>query len=345
MKIALCSSIVPFTDGGYRNIVEWLKIELLAAGHRVEVVNLPHVDAPDSLISQMAAYGWVDLSASADRVICFRPPAHVIPHPHKILWFIHHIRAFYDLWDSPYRGFADDDKHRAIRDVLHRTDTAAFKEAKKIFANSQVVSDRLSRFNGVGSEVLYPPLFQPERFECKDFNDEIVCIARVEHHKRQHLLIEAMRHTRSPVKLRLCGVSGGSGYVLQLKKAIASRGLQNRVHFENEWISEQRKVDLLSQCLAAAYIPLDEDSYGYPSLEASHSSKPILATVDSGGVCELVEHGVNGLIAEPDPKALAEAMDRLYLDRKGTQKMGLNAASRVGEMNISWSHVLERLLT
>jgi len=62
-------------------------------------------------------------------------------------------------------------------------------------------------------------------------------------------------------------------------------------------------------------------------------------------VCELVEHGVNGLIAEPDPKALAEAMDRLYLDRKGTQKMGLNAASRVGEMNISWSHVLERLLT
>ena len=97
--------------------------------------------------------------------------------------------------------------------------------------------------------------------------------------------------------------------------------------------------------MAAAYIPLDEDSYGYPSLEASHSSKPILATVDSGGVCELVEHGVNGLIAEPDPKALAEAMDRLYLDRKGTQKMGLNAASRVGEMNISWSHVLERLLT
>ena len=75
MKIALCSSFVPFTYGGYRNIVEWLESTLEEAGHHVERIYLPQVDAPDLLFRQMTAYRWVDLSA-ADRVICFRPPAH-----------------------------------------------------------------------------------------------------------------------------------------------------------------------------------------------------------------------------------------------------------------------------
>ena len=344
MKIALCSSFVPFIRGGARNIVEWLETKLLDAGHQVERIYLPQVDVPDLLLSQMAAYRWVDLASSADRVICFRPPAHVIPHPHKILWFIHHVRVFYDLWDGPYRGFPDDEKHRDIRDILHCADTGALQEAKRVFTNSQVVSDRLRRFNDVNSDVLYPPIFQPERFHCNGFNGEIVCVCRVEHHKRQHLLIEAMRHTRSKVKLRLCGVSLGDDYSRRLIELVTSSGLVERVRIDNRWISEAEKIAILSECLAAAYLPLDEDSYGYPSLEASHSSKPILTTSDSGGVLELVTHGYNGLIAEPDPKALAEAMDQLYVDEARSRAMGLNAARRISELNISWEHVLGRLL-
>lgn len=344
MKIALCSSFVPFTQGGYRNIVDWLQMELIAAGHQVETIYLPHVDEPDLLLPQMAAYRWVDLAASADRVICFRPPAHAIPHPHKILWFIHHIRVFYDLWDSPYRGFPDDEKHRNLRDILHHADTLAINEAKHVFTNSRVVSDRLAHFNNVDSEVLYPPIIQPERFHCKHFNDEIVYVCRVEHHKRQHLLIEAMRYTRTKVKLRLCGASSGDAYVRELMELVSSAKLQERVHFDNRWISEEEKVEILSECLAAAYLPLDEDSYGYPSLEASHASKPVLTTTDSGGVLELVTHGYNGLVVEPDPKALAGAMDQLFIDRAKTREMGLNATHRISELNINWQHVLARLL-
>ena len=344
MKVALCSSFVPFIGGGYRNIVEWLEAELVVAGHQVERIYLPHVDAPELLLTQMAAYRWVDLAASADRVICFRPPAHVVPHPHKILWFIHHIRAFYDLWDGPYRDFSDDEKHRDIRDILHCADTAALREAKHVFTNSQVVSDRLRRFNGIDSEVLYPPIIQPERYHCANFNDEIVCVCRVEHHKRQHLLIEAMRHTRTNVRLRLYGSSSDDNYARKLTELVTSSKLQARVHLDNRWISEEEKIAILSKCLAAAYLPLDEDSYGYPSLEASHASKPILTTSDSGGVLELVTHGYNGLIAESEPRALAEAIDQLYIDRIRTREMGLNAARRISELNINWQHVLARLL-
>ena len=55
MRIALCSSFVPFVNGGYRNIVEWLETMLLEAGHEVERIYLPEVDSPDLLFRQMAA--------------------------------------------------------------------------------------------------------------------------------------------------------------------------------------------------------------------------------------------------------------------------------------------------
>lgn len=343
MKIALCSSYVPFIRGGYRNIVEWLQLELEQEGHQVEKVYLPEVDTPDLLFQQMIAYRWIDLEF-ADRIICFRPQAHLIPHPHKILWFIHHIRAFYDLWDSPYRGFPDEAKYWGIHEALHAADTTALHEAKHIFTNSQVVSNRLKTFNNIDSEVLYPPVFQSDRFYCEGYSDEIVCICRLEHHKRQHLLVEAMEHTQTPVRLRLCGASAGSDYPEDLQRRISKLALQERVTLDIRWISEEEKIAYLAGCLAAAYLPVDEDSYGYPSVEASHASKAILTTTDSGGVLELVQDDVNGCVTEPSPKAVAEAMDKLYLDRKKTEAMGNNARARLAELNISWTHVLQRLL-
>lgn len=343
MKIAICSSFVPFVYGGGRNIVDWLEIMLRQAGHSIERIYLPQVDTPELLFQQMMAYRWIDLS-SADRIICLRPPAHAIPHPNKILWFIHHIRVFYDLWQTPYRDFPDNVAFRGLRDALHEADTLALRESRHVFANSRTVANRLRQFNAIDSEILYPPIFHPERFFCRPANGEIVCVCRVEHHKRQHLLVEAMRYTKTPVKLRLCGISGGPDYAERLRGSIAAHGLLEKVFFDNRWISEEEKVEIFANCLAAAYLPIDEDSYGYPSLEASRSSKPVLTTVDSGGVLELVQDGVNGCVVEPDARALADAMDRLYLDREAARWMGENARARLSELNISWPHVLERLL-
>lgn len=344
MKIALCSSYVPFIDGGLRNIVEWLESMLREYGHQVERYYLPFVDGPDQLLRQVYAYRWMDFSA-ADRVICFRPPAYVVPHPHKTVWFIHHMRYYYDLWDTEYRGFPDDAHHRAIRDALIDIDNQTLGEAKHIFTNSRVVADRLMRYNNLVGEVLYPPLFRPERFHNRGTNDEIVYIARIEHHKRQHLLVEAMRYTRTDVKLRICGACSSQDHSAMLHDSIASLPLPERVIFEEGWISEERKADVLADCLAAAYLPMDEDSYGYPSLEACHSGKPILTTTDAGGVLELVQDGVNGLITEPDPRALAEALDGLYRDRQATVAMGRRAQASLSELNISWSHVVDRILS
>lgn len=343
MKVALVSTIVPFVDGGARQIVEWLEENLRELGHAVERVYLPQHDVPSSIVQQMAAYRAIDLDA-ADRVICFRPQAHLIQHPAKVLWFIHHLRVFYDLWDSPWRPFPDNEKHRGIRAAIVTADNKALAEARAVFTNSKVVGERLRRFNGVDSEVLYPPVFRPERFRNDGHNDEIVYVARLEPHKRQHLLVEALAHTTTQVKVRLCGTATGASYPDELRNRARELGVLDRLTVENRWITEEEKADALAACLGSAYLPVDEDSYGYPTLEAAHSGKPTITTTDSGGVLEFVEDSVNGLITEPAPEAVAAAMDRMYLDRARTREMGQAASLRIAELGIDWPLVVERLL-
>ncbi|VWX60497.1 Glycosyltransferase family protein [Burkholderiales bacterium 8X] len=343
MKIALCSSFVPFVNGGYRNIVEWLESTLLEAGHEVERIYLPEVDSPQLLFKQMGAFRFIDLSA-ADRVICFRPQSHLISHPNKVVWFIHHLRSFYDLWDSDYRGFTDDAQHRGIRDALRAVDTAALDEARAVFSNSEVMTERLRKFNGIESETLFPPVRKPERFVHRGMNDEIVCICRLEHHKRQHLLIEALPYCATPVKLRLAGLSSSEAYPAELNALIELHGLASRVTLEHRWISEEEKEQYLADCLAAAYLPLDEDSYGYPVIEAAHAAKPIVTTTDSGGPLEFVRDGREGLVSDPDPRALASVIDRLFAERSEAARMGATARARIGDLDISWTRVVERLL-
>jgi len=343
MKIVLASTFVPFINGGARFIVEWLEEKLLEHGHEVERFYLPFVDSPHDLLDQMAAYRLMDLSGVGDRLIAFRPPAYLLRHPHKILWFIHHVRTFYDLWDTEY-GPPPTADNRAVRHALRHADTQALREAKAVFTNSNIVGRRLSAFNSVASETLYPPIYRPERFRCDGFGDEIVAISRVEPHKRQRLLIEALARTKTPVRLRLCGRASNPAHALELQTEIRRLGLADRIVFEDRWIAESEKADILAGALAVAYLPKDEDSYGYPSLEAAHASKAVLTTEDSGGVLELVTDRHNGLICPPFAAPLAAAMDELYRDRVLAARLGAANMARLAELGIAWDHVLARLL-
>ena len=343
MRIVLASSFVPFVNGGGRFIVEWLEQKLLERGHRVERFYIPFVDRPEDLFDQILAYRLIDLADSCDRLIAFRPPSYVLCHPNKVLWFIHHIRAFYDLWDSPYRLVPDDPGGRAFRDRLIDLDTRAIRQARRVFTNSKVVASRLERFNGIAATPLYPPIISPERFRNDGYGDEIVAISRIEPHKRQWLLVEAMRYVRTNVKLRICGASSSPLHVETIQRTIAEHDLTDRVILEDRWISEEEKVERLATALAVAYVPDDEDSYGYPSLEAAHARKAVLTASDSGGVLELISDGHNGIVAPPDPRSLAQAMDQLYRDRALATRMGAANERRRAELRIDWPNVVDAL--
>jgi glycosyltransferase involved in cell wall biosynthesis len=207
------------------------------------------------------------------------------------------------------------------------------------------VKDRLKDFNKVEAEVLYPPVVAPERFYTEAWGGEIAFICRVEHHKRQHLAVEAMRYVRTPVRLRIVGSSVDARYTESLRQLISKYDLEERVTLDLRWISEGEKVSLLSTALAAIYIPVNEDSYGFPTIEAALARKATITARDSGGVQEFVEDGVSGIIVEPDAMQIADAFDRLWSDRDAAQTLGRNARERMDELRIDWDHVVERLLS
>jgi glycosyltransferase involved in cell wall biosynthesis len=342
MRLVLFSSYVPFVNGGGRFIVEWLEEKLLERGHEVERVYLPFSDDPKDLLWQMTAFRLVKIDG-ADRVICFRPPSHLLQHPNKVLWFIHHLRGFYDLWNRdgapPHTRY-----YKALRRAIFQADRVALNEARAVFANSRVVQKRLKKFNDVNSSVLYPPLLDPTAYCNRGQGDEVVYVSRLGRYKRQHLLVEAVAHAKTAVTARICGDVPDGVYGKELLRLASKLGVANRVSVENRWISEEEKRDILGRSLAVAYFPLDEDSYGYPSLEAAHSQKPVITTTDAGGVLEFVAHEHNGLVCDPNPKAVAEALDRLYNDRELAKALGNKAAETVKELHISWDTVIDSLL-
>src|SRR6185295_19255147 len=268
MRVILASTIHPFVEGGSTFIVDWLEAMLRSAGHEVETLRIPHspnyADQPD----QMLALRLLDITQHGDRLIAVRPPSYLLRHPSKVIWFIHHHRGAYDLWATRYQDIPNTPEGLRYREMIHSADQLAFGESRAIFSNSRMVARRLKEFNAIDAEVLYPPLFQPERFRTSGYGDFLLYFSRLTHHKRQWLAIEAMRHTRTSVKLVIAGRPDpdSQGYVAELHAAVNEYGLGSRVSILSHWITEEEKVELYASCLAAVYFPFDEDSYGYPSL-------------------------------------------------------------------------------
>ena len=344
MKVIIATSTVPYVFGGASLLVDWLEEALTSRGHEVETYRIPVVDDPAELPIQMVGLRMWDLTGYGDRLIALRTPSYLVKHHNKVAWFLHHHRPAYDLW-SKFPSVPDNAVGREFRRMMFAADDTALSECEEIFTNSARVSERLKRYNALDSEVLYPPLGERVTYEPGIVGDTIVYVSRVVPHKRQLLAVEALGLTRTPVKLVIAGRSeDGSGYAEEIYQTIARLGLMDKVSFVNTVVPDHTKRHLISNALGVAYIPLDEDSYGFVGLEAAAALKPIVTTTDSGGVVELVESGVNGIVAEPTPSDLATAFDTLYEDRSVAKQMGLAHKDRLDALKISWDHVVARLL-
>jgi len=343
VRIVIASTIVPFVRGGGTAIVFDLTRAFEERGHEVEQVLIPFHPSQETMTDQMLGLRLLDLEASADLLVAIRTPSYVIEHPNKVVWFIHHHRASFDLWPTGYRDLPLDRDGLQQRIHLFDADNWHLRQARRLFANSTVTADRLRRFNGLDAEVLYPPLGDSSGFRCDSWGDYVFYPSRLVHIKRQVLLVEAMAQVQTDVRLVIAGAPRTPADLERIERAIERCGVGDRVDLLADWISEERKRDLFANALACAYIPYDEDSYGYVSLEAFHSHKPVITCSDSGGTLELVEDEVTGLVTEPNASALADAFDRLHRNPAAARDMGEAGYERMRDLHITWDHVVNRL--
>jgi glycosyltransferase involved in cell wall biosynthesis len=346
MRVAIATVQVPFLRGGAEMLAEGLRQALRDAGHQAEIVAVPFKWYPaPNIAQQLVACRLLDLSESMgtriDRVVGLKFPAYLIPHPDKVLWLLHQHRSAYDLWGSPFDDLSAQAGGLEAREIIRNADSRLIPEAGRVFTISRNVANRLRHFCGIDGEPLYHPPPLAEGFHTGAYSDFLLMPSRVNEVKRQGLVVEAMLRTRHPVRVVFVGAADHPTYLAAVQKR--AQGLESgRIAWLGA-VPNDRKIALFSDCLGVLVPPFDED-YGYVTLEAMLSSRAVITCTDSGGPLEFVQHGRNGLVSEPDPAALAEAMDTLWEDRARARRMGQEGRAFYTELDPSWEHVVECLL-
>lgn len=162
----------------------------------------------------------------------------------------------------------------------------------------------------------------------------IVCLGRYVERKGHAVLIEAVallkeRGIRPEVDLIGDGPLGPT-----LRAHVERCGLSGQMRLVG-WQSEEdvrRRIDASSIVVLASY------AEGLPVslIEAFARARPVIAT-NAGGISELVENGLNGMLIEPgDPAALAAAIETL-LEKEpiGLETLGQRGRDKVLELYTS----------
>jgi glycosyltransferase involved in cell wall biosynthesis len=346
MNVLIANNAAPFISGGAEALATHLCARLNATpGVRAEVLRVPFSWEPFERLADEIFLNRTLQLHNVDRVIGMKFPTYLIPHRTKVLWLLHQYRQAYDQRDREESNIPDTPRGKEIVELIRRADAEAFSTCRKIFANSQVTQERLKHYNGYCAEVLMPPLNNPELFSNRGDGGYIFAGGRVNAGKRQHLLLEAMGLTKSSAKVIVAGPPDSSGDAERLKEIVDRLKLGDRVELDFGFLPIAKIADYVNHARACAYMPIDEDSAGYVTMEAVSASKPVLTVSDSGGILQLVIHGETGYVAEPDAKAVAEAIDVLYTQPARSEQLGLAARARWDSFQVTWPNTIEKLLS
>jgi glycosyltransferase involved in cell wall biosynthesis len=135
-------------------------------------------------------------------------------------------------------------------------------------------------------------------------------VARLEPEKGHLTLLDAWPHVlRSVPDAYLLMVGEGSQ-----REALAARAAENRVAHRVVFTGRRDDVPAVTAALDVAVLPSHREAQGLSILEAMALSRPVVAS-DVGGIPEMIEDGVTGLLVPHDqPEALAAAIVRLLTD-------------------------------
>ncbi len=225
--------------------------------------------------------------------------------------------------------------------------------ADSVIVNSQATGDSVTAQGGRAGllRVVYNGV-DPAPFEAAAFLDRnalrrklglresamiVGLFGRITPWKGQHVLLEALRSLPDVEAVFVGGpLFGEQDYQAALEREAALPALAGRVRFlgfRRDIAEVMRAVDLV------VHASTSPEPFGRVIVEAMMSRRPVIAT-RAGGVPEIIEDGVDGLLVAPgDAAAMADAIRQLCADPP--------LAARVAEAGYSKAHVaftVERMM-
>jgi len=154
--------------------------------------------------------------------------------------------------------------------------------------------------------------------------------------KRQDLFIRAAaqlvrERNWTDVEFVIAGAPGTSetdeAYAASLRTLASEQGIAEQVRF----LGYVNELPMRLRAFDVVVVPSDNEAFSLALVEAMGAGCPVVAT-RVGGMAEIVEDEVSGLLIEPDDEwALSTAMSRLLVDRTMRLKLGEAARARVQE--------------
>jgi glycogen synthase len=163
----------------------------------------------------------------------------------------------------------------------------------------------------------------------------VLFVGRTSRQKGMGYLIDAMEHIEPDVQLVCCTSAPDTKEVEDEIAAKVAGKL--RIKWINSLLREDQYVELYANASVFA-CPSVYEPFGIINLEAMACETPVVASA-VGGILETVVDGQTGLLVEPaNPRALAEAINRLLRNPAMALELGRNGRRRV-EQHFSWSSI------
>jgi glycosyltransferase involved in cell wall biosynthesis len=248
------------------------------------------------------------------------------------------VATWHEFWGDHWEEYLG---HRGMVARLARsTEAGAVRLGDRQVAVSPFTADRLAdaglpeeRIRVVGNGL---PLEAFATARSSGVTSDIVFVGRLIEDKRVDLLIDAVDRLRAEFPTLRCLVIGDGPERRQLEAQVAELGLGQQVWFLGH-VSEAEKLSLLkaSQILV---LPSVREGFGIAAVEGQAAGLvPIVIRSPFSAAPGLIRDGVDGLVCDPSPDALAAALRSLLGDQFRMDLM--RAAATQSAQRWDWDRV------
>lgn len=358
MRIAIVASDYAPTVGGVQTAVRNIAHHSARMGHTVSVLSfqprgVPAFEIEEGIPIHRFPWGRRPIATLPLRALwTLSQIARVLRDFNPDVVYIHFlsINALYVLllhYVSRFRLVASA-RGNDIQSIPNRSSiqrwmlTRLFRRANAIlFCSSYVQRDAAPFLRGVSSRTCVDVVgdgFNPEEFQNRSAYQHrvpyLLAMGRLVHKKGFDLLIRAFSRIASEFPQIDLLIAGDGDERNALERLIAELGLRERVTLVG-FADREKTIALFLGC---EFFVLSSrvEPFGIVVLEAMAAHQAVLAT-RSGGVVDLMQDHVNGLLVEPTVDALAAGMRELLTSPEQTRAMSERAHATI--QHWTWENV------
>ena len=214
---------------------------------------------------------------------------------------------------SRVRSCEDQEQLRRITRLMDRLIVVSSSIEQKVVDEGRLGAERVLIHNGVDLDRLdhqEPCCTLREEYGMEPGASIVGVVGRLELEKGHPTLLEAWPMVLEAVPGAYLLIVGEGSRHDALRQIAREQGIERHVIFTGR----RDDIPAVTAALDVAVLPSYREAQGLTILEAMAMSRPVVAS-NVGGIPEMVEDGVTGLLVPPhDPPALAAAIGRLLLD-------------------------------